>query len=319
LADRLALDAEYAKKALIIQKAYAGYSIEIQRAAQLSLAQALYPQGFPTAPKEESAALSPKGTDKVKEFVAALEKEAAALGRSTVEKKLNEAAQLKLTSATMAHVKALLLEMSQYQLAEDKAKDRADKRNKEYEDILKFQEAEVLRSYTAVNAADKAVAQAQREYDQFGLLKSTILELGLVELERRAKNLTAGTVAYENLQREIEAQKKLISIAKATEVRDASEKAAKEAADEWKKASDQVQQSLSDALMNAFQAGKGFGKTFVDAIKSMFNTMVLRPVISAIVNPVSGAITSALGFSGAANAAGTGASLLSGGSSLFSA
>jgi hypothetical protein len=134
-------------------------------------------------------------------------------------------------------------------------------------------------------------------------LKSTILELGLVELERRAKNLTAGTVAYENLQREIEAQKKLISIAKATEVRDASEKAAKEAADEWKKASDQVQQSLSDALMNAFQAGKGFGKTFVDAIKSMFNTMVLRPVISAIVNPVSGAITSALGFSGAANAA----------------
>ena len=101
--------------------------------------------------------------------------------------------------------------------------------------------------------------------------------------------------------------------------REAAEKSARDAAAEWQKASDQIQQSLSDALMNAFMAGKGFGKTFVASVKSMFNSMVLRPVISAIVSPVSGAITSALGFSGAANAAGTGASLLSGGSSLFSA
>ena len=66
------------------------------------------------------------------------------------------------------------------------------------------------------------------------------------------------------------------------------------------KAADQINQSLTDALMNGFSAGKGFAQSFVDSVKAMFNTMVLRPVISAIVSSVAGAVTGAMGFSGAA-------------------
>ena len=41
-----------------------------------------------------------------------------------------------------------------------------------------------------------------------------------------------------------------------------------------------------------------------DTLTNMFKTMILRPTISAIVNPVAQGITGAMGLSGAANAAG---------------
>jgi len=149
-------------------------------------------------------------------------------------------------------------------------------------------------------------------------------ELNLID----AQNIEGNEARIEQIQREIRLLKERRELTAAGQTataaaeaqktaREVAEKTAKDAAAEWQKASDQIQQSLSDALMDAFMAGKGFGKTFVDSIKSMFNSMVLRPVISAIVSPVAGAITSALGFSGAANAASTGGSLLSGGADLL--
>lgn len=314
--DRLKLDAEYAEKSLIVQKAYAGYSIEIQRAAQLSLAQAMYPQGFPTEAKDNSPTGVPtsKSVDKVKEFVSALEKEAAALGRSTEEKKLNEAIQLKVTGATMAHVQALILEMSQYQLAEEQARTRAELRNKEYSDIVKFQEAENLRLIEVGNAADKAVEAARAEYQQYGLTKSAVLSLTLAKMEDALKTKTYGTAAYDSLQRQINAQKELISIASSTEIRDASLKAAKEIGDEWNRLTGQVEQSLSDALMNGFTSGKGFAQSFVDSVTAMFKTMVLRPGASATV----GGITGSLGLGSTASSAASSLGSLSNIGSVFS-
>jgi tape measure domain-containing protein len=158
---------------------------------------------------------------------------------------------------------------------------------------------------------DAAIAQAGLNLIDAQNIEGNETRIGQIQREiRLLKERRELTAAGQTATAAADAQKT---------AREAAEKSARDAAAEWQKASDQIQQSLSDALMNAFMAGKGFGKTFVASVKSMFNSMVLRPVISAIVNPVSGAITSALGFSGAANAAGTGASLLSGGSSLFSA
>ena len=78
---------------------------------------------------------------------------------------------------------------------------------------------------------------------------------------------------------------------------------AKTASEEWKRAADSIEQSLTDALLRGFESGKGFGKNLVDTVKNMFNTLVLRPIISAVVNPVAGAVTGALGMSGTASAA----------------
>jgi hypothetical protein len=77
--------------------------------------------------------------------------------------------------------------------------------------------------------------------------------------------------------------------------------------------------------MRGFESGKGFAQNMADATANIFKSMVLRPVISAIVNPVAGAITGSLGLAGAANAATSAASgvsmlgTLAGGASAFGA
>lgn len=63
--------------------------------------------------------------------------------------------------------------------------------------------------------------------------------------------------------------------------------------DDFAKTSDQINQSLTDALMRGFEGGKEFAGNLRDTVVNMFKTMVLRPIVSAIVSPVSGMIGSA--------------------------
>jgi phage-related minor tail protein len=86
--------------------------------------------------------------------------------------------------------------------------------------------------------------------------------------------------------------------------------------DDFTRTSETIERSLTDALLRGFESGKGFAKNLRDTVANMFKTLVLRPVISAIVNPVAGAITGALGLAGTASAATAAAS---GGSILGSA
>ncbi|MBP6650824.1 MAG: phage tail length tape measure family protein [Xylophilus sp.] len=81
---------------------------------------------------------------------------------------------------------------------------------------------------------------------------------------------------------------------------------------EFNRVSAQIEQSLTDALMRGFESGKGFAETLRDTVANMFKTLVLRPIVSAVVNPMAGAITAGLGLPGAASAATTGANAMSG-------
>lgn len=73
---------------------------------------------------------------------------------------------------------------------------------------------------------------------------------------------------------------------------------------EFNRVSAQIEQSLTDALMRGFESGKGFAETLRDTVANMFKTLVLRPIVSAVVNPMAGAITAGLGLPGAAGAQG---------------
>jgi len=86
--------------------------------------------------------------------------------------------------------------------------------------------------------------------------------------------------------------------------------------DDFTRTSETIERSLTDALLRGFESGKGFAKNLRDTVVNMFKTLVLRPIISAIINPVAGAITGALGLAGTASAATAAAS---GGSILGSA
>ena len=55
---------------------------------------------------------------------------------------------------------------------------------------------------------------------------------------------------------------------------------------DWTKDFEQISQSLTDALMRGFESGKDFAQNFKDTLISLFQTMVLRPIIQAIVQPI---------------------------------
>jgi hypothetical protein len=89
---------------------------------------------------------------------------------------------------------------------------------------------------------------------------------------------------------------------------------------EWQRTVDQVGQSLADALMTG-------GRSAGEALKRYFSSLILQPIIQAIVNPMARAIVGGLGLAGAAGsaAAGTagsaaaGMGLLASGTSIFGA
>lgn len=144
-------------------------------------------------------------------------------------------------------------------------------------------------------------------------------EATLAELERQSAITGTQTRVEIALASEIDALKERNALLGAKGVKNAAVDAAKSAADEWQKTTDSINQSLTDSLLRGFESGKDFAKNLRDTVINMFKTMVLRPVISAIVNPVAGAVTGMMGLSGAANASTGGASMLGNVGSLLGA
>ena len=79
---------------------------------------------------------------------------------------------------------------------------------------------------------------------------------------------------------------------------EANNAAAKSVADEWQRTADSINTSITEALLRGFESGKGFAANLRDTVIAMFKTMVLRPVVSAVVNAGTQAVGSALGLSG---------------------
>jgi len=168
--------------------------------------------------------------------------------------------------------------------------------------------AERLRS-SAVTSADSAdarlraladeAAAAQISRDQNIALAAAVELVAVNRLrDARAQAVALGNNgAVEAIDREIEARRKL-----AEQINAAS------AADEWKKAAERIQGSLTDALMRAFESGKGFADAFKSTIVNAFKTMVLEPVVRATFAPMVGGMGAMFGGSNAAASTGGGGS-----------
>lgn len=81
-------------------------------------------------------------------------------------------------------------------------------------------------------------------------------------------------------------------------------KEAKATAEEWQRTTDQLNAGLTDALMRAFESGKGFMQAFRDTLVNAFKTLVLQPTIRAVLAPVTGAAGSLFGGGSASAATG---------------
>lgn len=137
-------------------------------------------------------------------------------------------------------------------------------------------------------------------------LAQAIEEVAIARLrEQQAALLREGDRDAEvlALQREIDARKELVQAIGRREAREAARESARDAAREWERTASNIERSLTDALMRGFESGKDFARVLRDTVVNMFKTMVLRPVIQAVVAPIAGGITGLLGIPGTASAA----------------
>jgi phage-related minor tail protein len=176
----------------------------------------------------------------------------------------------------------------------------------------------------SVKAGERNLLQLRDEYIELTAGKAVRQELQLLELERLAITYDqAAAVAElngeeqaryqrlaEQVRQEIRWRRDIASATDQKDARDANEKAAKDAAADWKRSADQISQSLADAI---FSGGKGAG----DLLKDYFRTLVLKPVIETAMRPLaltintalSGGLSSAGGLASLAGASGAGGAL----------
>lgn len=169
----------------------------------------------------------------------------------------------------------------------------------------------------AVRAYADAIAEqntiTQREIDLSGRNeKSKAIEIAQLrielDLQRQLKAITAnqGFDAQDRAREEVIARAAANSASNAAAAKitnDFGQKAAQEAAAEWKRAAEQIESSLTDALLRGFESGKGFAENFRDTLANLFKTLVLRPIIQAAVNPLAQGLTGFAGVNTAVNAA----------------
>jgi hypothetical protein len=175
---------------------------------------------------------------------------------------------------------------------------RADSRRAEQQAIDEFQASESARaaaSLAGVNERVKALqdeAQATDLAAKFNISLTEALErVAIARLEEKLAQYQEGSEPYLAVEREIKARRELVGLMGDSAFREGNRRAAENAAAEWQRASDQIGQSLADALMQG-------GKSAAEYIKSLFRTMILRPIIQAVVQPVVNSIGGFFGMGG---------------------
>ncbi|OJW83809.1 MAG: hypothetical protein BGO66_17590 [Alicycliphilus sp. 69-12] len=172
----------------------------------------------------------------------------------------------------------------------------------------------------ASKKSTESLEQAKAAND---LVREEIGLIGMTEVER--KKIIAARKADIELAKELraidamgidESDKETLRIeARAKSRIDAETNAARAVLDGWQKTADEINRSLTDALLRGFESGKGFAENFRDTLKNMFNTLVLRPIISAVMQPVSmavnGAVQGGVGVGGGSNVLGTASNVAS--------
>ena len=172
-----------------------------------------------------------------------------------------------------------------------------------------------------LDGLDKTARGLDEQIEQYGMTEAQIAAVTLrraedrLEMARASKGVMPDYIAA--LEREVELRRQIAASAGNLEALDANKAAADEAARDWERTAAAIEDSLIDALMDG-------GKSGAEYIEGLFRSMVLRPVLQAIVSPVANAITGTLGLgapgSGGAGGLGwlsTGVDAYSKGSSIY--
>jgi len=231
------------------------------------------------------------------------------------------AAGFKAGKQSLAEYNATL---EKYNSQQPRAKQAEEDRAKALKEISDFQTeySKGLEATSTVYAKrlQDAETEASRNEDlarTYGMTTSAIEQLELARLEEQlAQRSTLGLTLdeIEHLEKLIDVKRRNAVAVSAMEQVDA----AKKAAEEWKRTSATIEQSLTDALLRGFESGNGLGKNFVETMKNMFSTLVLRPVIQAVVAPASNSLAGMLGQGGSSGTLANAGSLINMGKTIYS-
>jgi hypothetical protein len=154
-----------------------------------------------------------------------------------------------------------------------------------------------LDSVTARTEQLQLEAQAADRAAAHNISLAEAIELVTIQrLREQQARYAQGSEGWEQIEREIQARQKLLTVMGQQRVQQANVDAAREAAAQWERTVDQVGQALADALMSG-------GQSAGQALKRYFSTLVLQPIIKAIADPMARGLMSMLGMGGAAGSA----------------
>ena len=207
---------------------------------------------------------------------------------------------LKLTEAQRAEVEAKL-DAVKAAMADRDAQKAADEARRKLSESIGKQNEDLV----------KQIEAQQRANEESGLTTQQIARLEIQRLR------DAAATAQQNAQLRIQSgindevtkeyQAQAENLRKLADEREKGVhvEAAQQARDAWAETTKSIYDGLTDALMRAFESGKGLMDAFKSTLKNAFKTLVLEPTIRAVMGPVAGAVGSL--FGGVANAAGGGA------------
>jgi hypothetical protein len=214
-------------------------------------------------------------------------------------------AQMETVRAKLAEVDALdqLLKYKAMQVAADKAE-------------LQRQKDRLNAQFTSIDATDAEISKLRESTQEVGLSASQLDRLRLSRIddqiaikERQVAQAeaTSTDAAYiETLKIQVEQLEKLRSVTQENQFKTAVETQNKLQQDEFKRTSEHIQRSLTDALMRGFDSGKTFAQNLRDTTVNMFKTMILEPMIRPVAGAAANFVTSSLGFGGGAAGGGLG-------------
>lgn len=267
--------------------------------------------------RAKAADKTPKQTVKIDEnqrelaqYIESLEKRIGKEQELTEVQKAQRVVAKANTADANAQVQAYALFLAEQFDAEEKnsaARKAAAKAQADYNKELANSANSVEKSLEKYQLENAALALSK---DQYISLEAAVNDLAIARLEEQLvkEKIANNPTGEAAIAEEIRLRRELAKEIRSKDARTETEKAAKDAATAWEKASDRIGDSITDALFRGFESGKGFIQNLVDTAQNAFKTMVLQPTVK-------GVVTSALGFPGVANAAGaaSGVGALSGG------
>lgn len=184
--------------------------------------------------------------------------------------------------------------------------------NSAIQEMAKIREREIDAQIKETESITSKAIALEDEIAVYGLGKAAIEAMVIARLEsKRAALIEMGASEdlIDALNREIAERQRLAKAMGRKDVLDANSKAAEEAARAWERVTDQVGQSLSDAIFDGGKSGK-------ELVEDLFRTMILRPVLQPVVQAGMNMVGQALNIPGAPGVQGTSfdfGSLLGGG------